>query len=197
MCTDVKWRLKRSVRVRFVPVAKHCSHRGVSRWFPARPPLPEPCVDEKYPPCMSAHTNIQICGKPTCLPGKTWSPKGLDSLRKHTPFLLQCAQCVACIWNQLVKEEEETSDRREHFPEAYLRSKPWEVEEKNKKMHREPVFAFCLSSRSLQVPAVQSDAPNSSKCVSPAMCVYLQAKSRPVRLFSCPQHSAWRLNTSL
>lgn len=28
-----------------------------------------------------AHT--QICGKPSCLPGKPWRPRGLDSLRKH------------------------------------------------------------------------------------------------------------------
>lgn len=44
------------------------------------------------------HTLTQICGKPTCLPGKPWSPGGLDSLR----FLSQCGQCAA-------EEEEEGS----------------------------------------------------------------------------------------
>lgn len=72
--------------------------------------LPEACVDEKYPQCVNTHT--QICGKPTCLPGKPWSPRGLDSLRKHTLFLSQCGQCVTSAWDQLAEEEEEALGRR-------------------------------------------------------------------------------------
>lgn len=80
-----------------------------------------------------AHTHklphTHICGKPTCLPGKPWRPRGLDSLGKHTLFLSQCGQCVTSAWNQLAEEEEEERGSLgqmilelfhcKHSPEAY------------------------------------------------------------------------------
>lgn len=56
-------------------------------------------MDEKYPQRGSTHTNLQtqIGGKPTCLPGKPWSPRGLDSLRKRTIPLTVWAVCYVCL----------------------------------------------------------------------------------------------------
>ena len=92
-------------------MAKHCSHRGVLLIPGPDHMLPEACVDEKYPRYANTHTHThthrhtQICGKPICLPGKPWTPVGLDSLRKPSAALTVWAVCYVCPGSTAEEEE--------------------------------------------------------------------------------------------
>lgn len=153
-------------------------------------------MDEKYPQRVSSHTNshTQLCGKPTCLPGKPWSPEGLDSLRKHTIPLTVWAVCLESTsrgrggrsspgrtvlalfhWEDSPEASPTVCSSASHLN---LRLKQREAEEQSKTPLK-PLFAVCLSSRSSRVPAVQSAAPNRGER---DVCLPIKAESRPVKL---------------